>query len=797
MKSWKKPTNELIERTLGSLKTEVDRQYFFSKLRNPLWIEPLKKSGHFEHAPAAKPLPDGYVNYPFWPEFLFLMNVASEEPEQVIEIIEKIPKTNNPRFYEDVIEIALKVEASLSTRLKAKIIEYLKGQYPFWYPHFEKLLDYWISNCQIEAALELIKALIEFHEDPHATDKENRRKTDLEGYTTILEPRPRFNEGVYKKIMEEGVRSLSEKAPLRTAQILIKTATNMIYRTFHTDQLEQVGNNDFSMYWCQRVNEPTNDYPDSKECLVHTLTFACEKVFELEPDSTSELDKTLRKQRWDIFTRIRQHLYARQINEQTIPWIREMVLEHKDYGRWEHHFEFQQMIRLASDTLSTDFLTEPNRKWIFDTILSGPSEEDFRDWMGNDFTDELFRKRKKRFHTMQLRPFATVLFGKYTDKYQELESEESQSITDDDYAPYRSGNAGIVQFRSPRSVDDLERLSDEELLSFLNQWDHVQHDLDDWSVEINFEQLALTFQSVFTNQILPDETRLRYWFENRDAIERPIYVRAIVSAIHEQMKLRQLDRFKDWLNFCEWALLHEEKPKEEGVISSDASKDNPDWHRTRRAVGDFVETCVEKDSTIPASHRQSLANLLDTLCTEYDRQLDENERTLLNQDNSVIEAVNNTRSRALKSLVDFGYWVRRQTKNSQADTPEVFEILEKRFGKESEYTLQLPEYVILGIHYHRIFGLDREWAIKHKNDFFPRDDEVEVWKKAFWSFIKFNSPVTEMFDVIREDLLFALDNIDQLETGENEWNRAVENLGLHLFSYFLWDKFPLLGEGLE
>ena len=78
-----------------------------------------------------------------------------------------------------------------------------------------------------------------------------------------------------------------------------------------------------------------------------------------------------------------------------------------------------------------------------------------------------------------------------------------------------------------------------------------------------------------------------------------------------------------------------------------------------RAVGDFVEMSLEKDVNVPISARNRLFSLLDKLCTQYDRRLDDDEPVLLGQDDQLSEAINKTRSRALKSLIDF-YWVRRQ-----------------------------------------------------------------------------------------------------------------------------------------
>ena len=106
--------------------------------------------------------------------------------------------------------------------------------------------------------------------------------------------------------------------------------------------------------------------------------------------------------------------------------------------------------------------------------------------------------------------------------------------------------------RSPRSVEDLQGLDDEELLSFINDWDAEHHDENDWLVEINVVALAETFQSIFRDSILPDANRFRFWDRNRDRIERPIYVRAIIDGMQEYIKGKNLDHLNESLSFCEW-----------------------------------------------------------------------------------------------------------------------------------------------------------------------------------------------------------------------------------------------------
>ena len=85
------------------------------------------------------------------------------------------------------------------------------------------------------------------------------------------------------------------------------------------------------------------------------------------------------------------------------------------------------MIRSSCEAFGEDFLTVDDRERIFEAILSGPSKQDFQEQAGDKFTEELFEGRKSRFHTMQLRPFGSVLFGKYLDYFQELENKSRET----------------------------------------------------------------------------------------------------------------------------------------------------------------------------------------------------------------------------------------------------------------------------------------------------------------------------------------------------------------------------------
>lgn len=793
MKSWNPPTDEMVEKALSSVKKETDRQYFFSRLHNPLWIGPLIVRGFFKNPPGIKHLTDGYVQFPYWPEFNYLINVFQDIPDKVIEIVLKLPKTDNPRIYDGIVEIALGLNGELSGRLLPKILEYVELEHQFLAYRFPDLLVHWVNGNQISATLEIAKKLIPFQPDPKTKEKQKRRRENPENsLRTLLEPSPRFHEWEYQQILENGIRPLAEQEPYQVARILIDATTNMIWLSIHQDDIDKGSDEDFSEIWCRHLNRPDRDHQDSKETLVYSLTFACEKVYENAPDLIEVLDQSLRNQQWKVFKRLRQHLYALNPSDQTLPWSREFILEYKDYNKWDYHYEFQLLIRKACEHFGARLLSEAERAEIFDAILSGPAKEDFREWMGTNFTEEKFQQRQRNFHRKQLHPFKKLLSGEYQSYFNELENEyKDKPLSDEDYAPVGKSEGGCISYQSPRSPEELSRLKDEELLKYINDWQEKHHDKDDWLIEINIEALAGAFQSVFRNTIVANADRLAFWLENYKRIERPIYIRFLIKALQDLVKEHHLEKLEQWIEVCNWVLSHTDIDNSEELRRSDELKENPDWRSSRRAVIDFLDACLDKDSNTPVNIRDSLAKLLRLLCTQFDWRLDRNKPVILNHDDPLTEALNNIRSLALEKLVNFGFWVRRYFPEDLV--PEVTEILEERFKSNAGFPLTKPEYAILGVNFGRIYNLNQNWAIQLKANFFPQKN-ISLWLQAFGNYLRFNHPIKQIFVALNEDFVFALDHLEELETMRPSETKVVDNLGQHLFTYYLWEVFPLKGK---
>lgn len=769
--------------------------YFFQNANDVVWLKHLSEKGYFLNPPNVERTTEGQYVVPWWPPIEYLIRIFDAAPAEVLDEISKLQNTDNFRVLEGVLKIVLKANSVDAVLKFSPFINSFIENFQWGHELIIGLLKKpFIFDSQLsEIAPALLLKLVEFRQDPREQEKRSHRKENPEALNTSLEPVPRFDQLEYQEILEKGVRPLAENEPYQVARILIDAVASMIRLQMHPEDLDKGWDEDYSEIWCRRLDKTDRDYQDAKDTLVYMLNYACELVYDNATGSIDALDQALRNQRWKVFRRLRQQLYASHPNDKTLPWIREFILGYDDYSKWVHHYEFQLMIRNASEHFGPRLLNEDERSAIFDAILSGPSKEDFREWMGERYSEDAFRQRQRYFHRMQLRPFAPLLSGEYRRYFDELEGEaQEEGVTDDSYSPYGGIRGGTVSYRSPKSAVDLSKLNDEELIAYLNDWSEEHRDKDNWLVKINIYGLAGVFQSLFKERIVPDGERLAFWMTNRDKIARPIYVAGMVKVFQEMVKDKNFDNLDQWIVFCAWVLSHPDSERAEGQPEPrDESRDHPDWGSSRRAVVDFIEACVNKDTDAPVTARDGLTDLLQLACTQFDWRLDRDRPVLLNRGDPITEAINNTRSRALESLVNFGFWIRRHL--PEDPVPEVTDILSKRIAGDAEVPLTLPEHALLGMHFGNLCTLNRGWSIDQRGALFPQGN-VPVWRDAFSSYIRFNRPFKLTFEILRVDFEFAIENLNVLTGAKDDGKEIVDKLGQHLFTYYLWQVYSLTGE---
>jgi hypothetical protein len=639
-----------------------------------------------------------------------------------------------------------------------------------------KLLNKWatVGPVGIQAALRLCRDLVFFHADPQEKEKIARRKENPRDWTTSLDPNPRFQEWEYTELLDRGIRPLAQAAPLSTATLLIEAVANMLLLdTGREPDTVDGPKNDASEVWCPRVDEKASPYSDSKSDLIRTLTFACEQVYERgETKDIEQLDRQLRAAKWYLFDRIRYHLYANH-TERAENWIREAILRYDAYAKEQYGFEFQRMVRKAAERFGESLIPKDELQEIFEIIVTAPDKADYKEFMAEQFTEEAYRRRQDYFQLRQLTPFASLLFGKYAERYNALTA-SARALTDDDFVRYGVSESKTGASRSPTSVAELALLTDDELVSFLNDWEEVGRDPDEWWVDIDFSGLAIALQQVITAN--PD--RFLNWGERWRTLQRPIYLRYALDTAAKRIAQHQAELTR-WWDIASWIMSQSDSAQDNDHKPDETSRDHPTWNAARRQVVDFIEVCISKDVNIGLDWRPRVLELLRAACVAPDYYLDTN-RGIITPRDYLTDAINTTRGRALENLLKYGFWVRRNEKD--ADVSELFDVLHLRF--RGTPPLAPAEYALLGTNFHRIYGLSSSWAKENVSHVFPQE-HTSLWSIGFAAYLMFNRAHPLVFDMLMPHFEFAVGNLHLFNEEQNARRDPVANLGQHLLDYFM------------
>ena len=772
--------------------------FFFAHATDTSWLSALKERGYFSNPPAPEQLGSSLTILPNWWPMRYLVRVASLAPKEVIEIVQHLPETISPRIYDDILEIALNLPTDQSVQLQPQLVRFARISPRPLSHRFPEVLIHWTKNDQIGPALELASPIVYFDPDPEKGEKWRLRQTEEANWTNDLQPRPKLEQRDYLKIVSDVLRPLSDATPWQSALLLASALTGFIHERIHEEEKQRRGEEDYEDYseisW-PRLKARAGEHLRESNSLIFSTIYACEQVYEKMPECVEALDQHLRSRRWKVFRRLRHHLYGQYISDQTKEWIRQEILNYPGYATRIYSREFQQMIKNATGKFGLELLEQDELAIIFDEILNGPSKESLRRTDKEEDIDELLNYWRPHFHKWQLQPFQSVLFGKYLEYLRELEHDADSPLLDRYSDDLSEVKATWATRRSPSLPSDLAALSDEDILSYVNQWEDEQRYPEERSVEVTIEALAETFEITFGDSVIPKKERLEFWLEHKDKIQRPIYVRAMLNAMRSRIKNRDFDNLDVWLETAEWVLSKADRKREPTRGPEDRFRENPYWGECRRTVvnllGDLVSLYGEDNGRDLSKWSEQLLSVFGALCTQYDGELDEQDRVRPGVRDWMSEAINHTRSLALEYLIRFGCLSCQHF--PEFDVAPIKGILEARFAPDTELPLTLPERAVLGRYYSNLLSLDDTWASERKPEIFPQNDQ-QGWEVALGSFLEFNSTHQLFLEFLRDDFEIALGHPTFHEEHHPPFIPVLNLLGQHLWAYYESGLTPLWGQ---
>ncbi len=794
MKSWKKPTPKQIDQAIAMLIHPQQRIYFFNRLENPEWIEPLKRKGYFQNPPKIiEDAGQGTVKFPMWPQSRYLARMAKETPKEVLEIAQDI-ESNNPRIYEDFVDAALQMPSEQAVQLVPKFINWIeKSLYSsFLFP--EKVADLIIhlaKGGKHKKALELARTLLVVMPDSSLNNSDNSV------YIPSPKPRVRFDNWNYQEIIKKYIPELVKIVGEKALIMLIFLLNDAVKFSISNSELQEKDNNspileDSSHYWRYAIEDhPRNHDPyDVIEILLQAVRDTAKQILEQDPTKISTIVQKLEERRWRVFHRIALYL-IREYKDVDSNLLIEKLVDSNRFTKTnpyeDNDYEYVHLLKENFDKLPLD-KQEQILSWIDNPQI---------DW---DWLEDQAKKAKwvRQWQQEKLTIIKDSLSIYWQERYQQLVNEFGNLELTNIFARGVS-EARFLGVNSPITDSELESMSIEEIVTFLRTWEPKSTDI------FEFEEPSRSGLGSALARLA--EKHPERYAQEADKFQGlyPTYIsnflRGLHQALNNQSKQQQEINFFDWisvLSLCNWLA---EKSTELNQSLSIYDEPQRTWIESCRTVLYLLEVGLNIDKIgIPFSFRNQVWNII-RLLTQHPDPTPEKESSYYNSNNSYRTlTINSVRGEAMETVVRYALWIRRhfeqlpesaeQLQRGFDEMPEVREVLDEHLNLQIEPSLAIRS--VYGQWFPWLGLLDRHWANQSVGKIFPQDETFNNLRRAAWeTYIKFSGAYDDIFDLLQEEYSYAVEHINTTSIEQQKLTRIDEGLANHLMSLYWYGKLTL------
>ena len=785
MKSWKKPTSDQIDRAIALLGRRMHHRYFFERLQNPEWVNPLLEKGYFSNLPALeRDEQKGTIGFPIWPESQYLARMASLDPELILDIILKIPETDNVRVYEDLADVALAMPPEISVKLieKAKIW----AQSPYQHLLAGKLGDYFSKLAHagfVAQALDLAKVILQILPAPKKPKMEKKDDT----FSLPKEPTARLARSDYESILKKNIPDLVTTGGIRTFDLLcdlLETAVGLSRNSGKEDELE-----DYSWIWRPAIEvHPQNRGHGIKELILNSVCAVCKAIVRSDEQLLLELVKKLESRPGQIFHRIALYL-LRVFPDNARHLIAERLTNRDLFDHTSCRHEYAKLLERCFSILSAQ-----QQQLILEWIEEGPDLEEFKktqgELHGDKPTDEDAKRYKKYWQAKRLKWFEKSLPEEWKIRYKDL----TEKIGVPKHPEFERDSTSWVGPTSPKDADEIKKMSVSDIAEFLRAWEPAEEPMNP-----SHEGLGRVLSSIIS------EEPARF---SVDAIRftglHPTYVRAFTSGLRDSLKKGRSFDWEPVLNLCDWVL---DQPRELDGKSKKYSDSDSHWGWTLKNIADLLSAgFVASSGYIPFEFRNRVWRIIEPLTCDPEPTPEDEAK----YDSSSFEpanlAINTTRGEAMHTVIQYALWIRRHIEkgtNSKDginrgfdEMREVRYVLEKHLDPSFDPSLAIRS--VYGRWFPWLVLLDAKWAREHTELIFPADEEYQAFLQAAWNtYLIFCQAYDNVFDVLHGQYKLAVDSLTAVKEPKDDIERPNVRLAEHLMVFYWQGTLDLEGgEGL-
>jgi hypothetical protein len=754
-------SENLANRAIAEIsKGRANYEYFFDRLSSPEWIAPLRDRGLFSDPPPLE-IADGRIQAPPWPPSRFLARVASQAPEEVLEIMLDI-ETNNERVHEDFAEAAAAMPIALAKKWCEHETRWLRKSETLYFGLPEKLTDL-AETLPPAGETEVAAILVETLFRPVLGGDER-------GSDAI---RALFFLWNYRNLLERAVQPIVRSAPktgLRLLVRLLSTATTM------TSSVARDWGDDYSQVWRPRVSVDDVDI-DIRQAIVSVLRNA---VVEVRKDSIltdAELTTILAEGGTRVFRRISAFALS-QPPEPDTDALADILVDSVAFFSAEPSTEYRELLAERFGNLPS-----AARETIYSWLSQGPDLVEFRasaEARGEKVSESNVELYAARWLIRRLDLLRKHLSEYWSGRLRSLVDQygPSQFVTSFEFTAWWGPT-------SPLQLADLQQLPDDDLVELLSSYEP-----SDRFFGPSPGGLARTL-----SDLAEAEPERLSKLISRLLELRPIYLQWTLIGL--QKAIRE-DKPVNWEAMLQPLLsVGTVPPDDEG--SGRDEENIGRWTWVRKEVAGILEAGLRAaGSTIPFALRESAWHILEVLVEDPEPSNEYEIRFGGSNMDPAMLALNTTRGRAMHAVVSYALWVRRQLDDTDAPgpgfgaMPEVRSVLNRHL--QVEYDPSVAVRSVYGQRLPWLALLDEAWVTQSVSQIFPSDATLAQLRDAAWhSYMIYCQPFNAMARVLRNQYSSA---VDQLNAGELwGWREGAQKvdqrLGAHLLTFYWRGLFKL------
>ena len=762
MKSFTKPTKSQVDAAIPLISSPQHEAYFFARLENPLWIEPLVERGVFNFPPSAQSVEGGGIMFPPWPPSRFLVRMAAIAPAQVAQVLSTVD-TDNASIIRDIVDAASAMPLDVAVALVPVVCKAAERGH-LWI-HFDEatsLCASLASGGQVEAAMNLAASLFTPNFDP-GVEEPSRRDTYW------------YMEGL-KKV----VPVLARAEGRRFIQLLSRWLDLAVKAKKHIDVSS---GEDYSYSWRPAIerHEQNHDY-DFSSNLVEYVREGFEEAIRSGRLTLDQALEVIEGNRFLIFRRFRIHL-INEFADANQELARKTMMTRSLFDDYEVKHEYAMLVGKRLGMLSVKQQTE----W-FAWVDAGPDMSGYDDSVRRNLGREpTADDRHGRIQWWKFEKYYWVrehLEGARRDFYRDMLAKNGEP----ELADLNVRSSHRWGHESPMSVDELSKKGFKESVECVASWEPTQSRL----VGPSIEGLGDTFRQY----VASDPERF-----SRDAtllVGKPaIYVRGFISQMAEAVKAAKDVDLSQVLDLCKWVV---ERPigERNTLEQEDEGLVDRDWQWSRDEVSRLVEN-ICKAST-EGKPRYSMRGIREVLWGLIDSLSTDRSESYIVRDMSDVDprthdyltlAINSPRGKAVEAALEYGRWIANQIKvvdGTKESVPGKFDAMpELRALLEHQISPPNRTYeamAIIGAKMGLIYWIDKEWLTEHAHRIFDLaglekgSSRAHGW--AAWNaFLVWVRPHVEFYRLFREEFNYAVSHSGRIapEAGSQH---PMHRLGEHL-----------------